>query len=156
MTEETYKFVIDALTANYSTAHGVIGQFKTESKIPLSLCISTVRNRSRLVPDSFCMWQGERMKAQGKLKSQHLKKILMKEDPCRLEITNAKDMEFGPGEYICLKEPCEACGKCPCINGHKFETAKEEESEAQEHINSLWVEMTKVTRKLYKNGNLCS
>ena len=115
MTEETYAFILKTLKSNYSTLNGVIGQLKVSgSRFPWSLCISTIRNEGRLCPDSGSLWDGDKLLFQGKLNSRKLKRILMEADPCRLEITNSKDMEYGHGDYVCLCSSDTCNDKCEC------------------------------------------
>ena len=138
MTEENFSFIVSTLKSNYSTAHGVIGHFKAkDKKVPLTLCVSTLRNKGRLVPDSFCLWQGDKIRGKGKLKSETLFKKMDAFDPCRMEITNAQDMEFGPGEFFCLKDPEQCPYDCPAKNKQK-ENAKEVDEHTSTLVNYVW------------------
>lgn len=122
MTDTTYSFILRTLTTNYSTLNGVIGQLKVPGyRFPWSLCISTLRNPGKICPDSCCLWNCEKLLFAGKLNSRKLKRILMEADPCRLEITNSKDMENGHGDYVCLCDSNACCDKCECKAEHYYE-----------------------------------
>jgi len=167
MTEETYSYILRVLKVNYSTSNGVIGQLKTSiTRFPLSLCMSTLRNDGKLIPDQCTLWDSEKLLYAGKVSSRKLKRILMEADPCRLEITNAREMENGHGDFVCLKD-CKSCvNKCPCkaesywedLLRRRPEFNKEElkmkKPELKSIVTTAWKNGLKTAKKLIKNGNL--
>lgn len=167
MTEDTYSYILRVLKTNYSTSNGIVGQLKVStSRFPWSLCMSTIRNEGKLIPDSCVLWDGEKLLYAGKINSKKLKRIIMSSDPCRLEITTAKDMENGPGDYICLKHECECSGKCPCKAENYWkdllerrpelnkETIEMKQPEFKSHILDAWKAGMKEGKKTIKNGNI--
>ena len=167
MQEEIYNYIISVLKANYSTTVGVIGHLKVScSKLPWSLCISTLRNEGKLIPDSCTLWDCEKLLYQGKLSSQKLKNLIMKASPCRLEITNAQDMENGHGDYVCLSDSCNCKRNCLCKAEHYWEdllkrrpeldrdTVKLEKPELKSIVTQAWKNGMKEARKEIKHGNI--
>ena len=169
MTEDIYNYILRTLKINYSTSNGIVGQLKVKnSRFPWSLCMSTIRNEGKLIPDSCTLWDSEKLLYAGKLNSRKLKRIIMEGDPCRLEITNAKDMENGPGDFVCLK--CEDACKtsCPCRAENYWndllkrrpelnkEMIKLKQPEFKIHITEAWKAGMKEGKRQIKNGNLFS
>lgn len=154
MTDQTFAFVIDTLKSAYSTAHGVIGQLKvTGSRYPWSLCVSTMRNAGKLIPDSCILWDSEKLKFQGKLSSCALKRRLDKADPCRLEITNSEDMESGSGDFICLKDPCSCTQKCPCnVEGYFEELCRKHPEYRKKEVKMKQPEFKSVIKDAFTSG----
>lgn len=154
MTEETYAFILKTLKMNYSTYNGVIGQLKvTGSRFPWSLCISTIRNPGKLCPDSCCLWNCDKLLFAGKLNSRKLKRILMGADPCRLEITNSKDMEYGHGDYICLCDSKACKDKCECRAENYYENLLKRRPELnQETVKIKQPEFKSVVKEAWKAG----
>lgn len=154
MTDQTFAFIVDTLKASYSTAHGVIGQLKIKgSRFPWSLCLSTLRNAGKLIPDSCILWGGEKLKFQGKLSSCALRRRLEKADPCRLEVTNSEDMEAGPGDFICLKDPSSCKQKCPCnVEGYFEELCKKHPEYRRKEIKMKQPEFRSVITSAFTDG----
>lgn len=165
--ENKIDFLIHILTVNYSTFNGVIGQLKVpEKRYPLSLCISTLRNENKLIPDSCSLWDSDKLLFQGKLKSKRLRKLLERFDPCRLEITNSKDMEYGHGDYVCLCDSLTCPYSCECKAENYYEDLLKRRPELGEEkveferpalkdfVKNIWKDGWKKGRKELKSGNL--
>ena len=167
MQEETYNYIISILKANYSTTVGVIGQLKVPCyKLPWSLCISTLRNEGKIIPDSCVLWDSDKLLYAGKLSSKKLKKLIMDASPCRLEITNAQDMENGHGDYVCLSDSCKCKKNCLCKAEHYWENLLKrrpelnrdfivvEKPELKSIVTQAWKNGMKEAKKEIKRGNL--
>lgn len=167
MTQETYEFILHTLKVNYSTFNGIIGQLRVPGyRFPWSLCLSTLRNEGKLTPDSCCLWNCDKLLFAGKLSSRKLRRILMEADPCRLEITNSKDMENGHGDFVCLCDSFTCKQSCECRAEHYYEellkrrpelskeTVKMKQPEFKSIVEQTWKAGMKEAEKIIKHGNL--
>ena len=113
---DAFKFLMKVAKANYSTNHGVIVNLRSKTmRVPISLCMSSRRNRGRLIPTDCIVWKGDSAIYEGPINSKRLANKLAKLDLCCAEITNAADMENGPGEFICMGDYKECkCITCQC------------------------------------------
>ena len=138
MTEETCNFILSTLKNNFSTLNGVIGQLRVPGyRFPWSLCISTLRNPGKMCPDSCSLWNCEKLLFTGKLNSKKLKRILMEADPCRLEITNSKDMENGHGDFVCLADRQKCNCSCDCKAAEYYEALMKRRPELNRDIITI-------------------
>lgn len=113
---DTFKFLLRVAKSNFSTARGVIVNLRSKTvRTPLSLCLSTRRNKGKLVPTDCILWEGEKALYEGPVNSKRLANKLAKLQLCCAEVTNAEDMERGIGEFICMGDPktC-TCTSCKC------------------------------------------
>ena len=113
---DAFKFLMKVAKANYSTNHGVIVNLRSKTvRTPISLCMSSRRNKGKLIPTDCVVWKGESIIYEGPINSKRLANKLAKLDLCCAEITNAVDMEHGPGEFICMGDYKECkCITCQC------------------------------------------
>lgn len=116
MTDEKFNFLMDTLVSNFSVFRGVIANMRSaKSRRPYTICVSNTRNKNKLVPDECIVWDGDEVIYEGLLYSKKLKKVLDKADVCCMELTTAKQMESGKGEFICLGDYKTCSGKnCVC------------------------------------------
>ncbi len=151
---DRFSTILQTAKANYSTTHGVILNLRSSNKrIPITLCVSTRRNRSKIVPTDCIVWSKDRILYQGTLNGKRLRNLIEKSDLCCIEVTNAVDMDYGPGKYICLndKNTCQ-CTSCLC---HKQEDISSVQcSDAVSYrthvLDELWRQGIKESRKTLK------
>ena len=77
----------------------------------------------------------------------------MEADPCRLEITNSKDMENGHGDYVCLCDSDACCDKCECKAEHYYEELLKRRPELRkETVEIDQPEFKSVVKEAWKAG----
>ena len=131
--------VTSLINANYSINHGVVINFRSEKvRTPICLCVSNYRNKDKLVPTNCIVWRKDSKLYEGPIKSKRLWNKLKKFNLCCVEVTSAKDMEYGYGDFICMSDAqCCKCANCACKSLEYYEDVRKRHPELNNDVVTL-------------------
>ena len=120
MTQDQFNSLISETVAMYSSSQGSILYLREQgnNSEPISICLSSLRNKNRIVPSECIVWDDYRVLYEGNIRSKKLYNKLKKYPFCCAEITSACDLNKRRGELCCLgcREECDNKKVCELIN----------------------------------------